>query len=256
MLKKTSPSTSCSRCGAALPYLAAQGACTTCGHYIGPAAVIRPPGALPNYGTAWEHMGEMGVPRGFTLTLKESLFDPGRFFARLRLGTDPFMAWLFALTAASLGITASVLWRTFFESYLPAGPPIVPASSVSRLIFIPVVVTLQLGVVSLLCHFALHVGGLRQAPLSMTFSAACYAKAAAVLQVIPIAGGVASIIAFWIVLLIGLAGVHRSRIGRVTVNLLIPLLFPAAILVGAIVGGAACGIFIEHIFKETLPILR
>jgi hypothetical protein len=190
-------------------------------------------------------------------TVSSVLLAPGRFFARLRTGTDTYKAWLFALTLGSLGAVGAFAWETAFgPTALGSGGHEFDSPAV-RLILTPVIITLRLGIVALLCHFMLYATNQRKARLSMSFAAACYAGgAAAVLRVLPLAGETISALVFGLVLIPALAGVHRSRPARVVAGLLLPLLLVAALFAAALAGGATAGLLIHQALKETLAMLR
>lgn len=199
------------------------------------------------------------MPRALFDTLRTCLLTPGAFFAQVRLGADPFSAWLYALTVGSLGVAAAALWSMVAAMAHPWGTAEAvgfPPFTADRLLMTPVLITAHLAAVAALCHFILYVTGQRSAPLSMTFAAACYAESAAVFLVIPAVGGPASVIAFIILLIAALAGVHRARAARIAVSLSLPLLIPAVILASALAGGAAVGLLLEQLLKETLANLR
>lgn len=222
--------------------------------YAAPPSAEPLPEAVPS---PWERRGELGLMRGFLLTLKEATFAPGSFWPSLNARGPLLDALLWAWAAVGLGALVSVpfalleaaqllaeLDRMLLEldaAELARARPLVqgfrdfvarvgPANYLlgllaAQALFFP----LALVVLSGITHAALSLFGAASRGFVATFRALAYASGPAVFIGLPLIGVLAS---FWSLVLAvwGLRALQATSLPRVLLALGVPLVALACCL--------------------------
>jgi hypothetical protein len=198
-----------------------------------------PPGLSDErQGNPWERRGELGASTGFLEALKLFVVSPGEAFAQTRRQGDYASPLLFAIVVGCVGVLIAKVWETLFGmSVLSTFPPevrdqlpfLVGGSTfglVLTLVLAPIYILVALFIWSALLHLCLVlVGGLKQSTAGFegTFRVVSYATVAQLGSLVPVVGGLITLV--WTIVLgvIGITSLHKSSQGQAIAALLIPL---------------------------------
>jgi len=237
----------CPTCGAALPEPHGR-FCPSCGADLETAAlesVLTRPQARPR--TPWEDRGRIGFVAALVETTQRVLTKPSDFFASMPVVGGIGSPLLYGILVGTLGVVVAALYREVFQALVGstfAGlggaelRRVVPImmggmSVVLQFVFAPVFVTLGLFIVTVIVHvFLLMLGGARRG-FEATFRVICYSEAAAVINVIPLCGGVVSGVYYLVLGIIGLSAAHGIGKGTAAAAVLLPLVVLCCCCAGA-----------------------
>lgn len=197
-----------------------------------------PVGDEERQGNPWERRNEFGIGRAFFEALKLFIVSPTEAFGQTRRQGDYVSPLLFAIVLGCVGVVFAKIWETIFGmSILSTFPPemreqlpfLVGGSTfglVLTLVLAPIYILVALFIWSALLHLCLVlVGGLKQSTAGFegTFRVVSYATVAQLGGLVPVFGGVITLV--WSVVLgvIGITSLHRSSQGQAIAALLIPL---------------------------------
>jgi hypothetical protein len=247
----------CPSCGTALPE-PHERFCPSCGADLEAArleSVLTRP--QPRPGTPWEDRGRIGFVAALVETTQKVLTKPSEFFASMPVVGGIGSPLLYGILVGTLGLVVAALYREVFQAMAGstlaglAGSGelrrIMPVmmggfSVVLQVVFSPVFVTLGLFIVAVIVHvFLLMLGGARQG-FEATFRVICYSEAAAVINIVPLCGGVLSGVYYMILAIIGLAAAHGIGKGTAAAAVLLPLVVLCCCCAGAVLvffGGLA-----------------
>jgi hypothetical protein len=198
-------------------------------------------------GTPWERRAELGLVRGWTQTLQQALFEPGKLFASARLDRGSAQLGFAVLTTSLCWALGQILERAVLSGEreqmrrlmgsLSDNPQISPllqkmiASSESMNswgwtfglalltpLFSLVFLYLNAGVT----HAVALVLGQSKKGFPATFAACAYSCAPLVLMVVPACGSIVAVL--WLVVLtgIGMKETHRISTGGAAATVLAP----------------------------------
>lgn len=192
----------------------------------------RPPLGREQY-CPWEDQEDLGFVSGIYLTVRESLFNPKEFFAKLPLKGGFMMPLLYALIVETLGTMIGYLWgfamgTPFFGSENFGGNRAVVFG-----VLIPMLVFLGIVIWAVTLHVGLFlVGGARE-DFEATFRVACYASAPELINVVPIVGSFIGL--FWRLYLtvVGLSQVHGTSVAKSVLALILPGIVCCGVILGA-----------------------
>jgi hypothetical protein len=238
----------CPSCGAALSE-PRERFCPSCGADLEAApleSVLTRP--QPRPGTPWDDRGRIGFLAALVETTQKVLTKPSEFFASMPVVGGIGSPLLYGILVGTLGLVVAALYREVFQALVGstfAGlgdsaelRRVVPLmmggfSVVLQVVFSPVIVILGLFIVAVIVHvFLLMLGGARQG-FEATFRVICYSEAAAVINVIPLCGGVLSGVYCMILAIIGLAAAHGIGKGTAAAAVLLPLVVVCCCCAGA-----------------------
>lgn len=238
----------CPSCGAALSE-PRERFCPSCGADLEAApleSVLTRP--QPRPGTPWDDRGRIGFLAALVETTQKVLTKPSEFFASMPVVGGVGSPLLYGILVGTLGLVVAALYREVFQALVGstfAGlgdsgelRRIMPVmmggfSVVLQVVFSPVIVILGLFIVAVIVHvFLLLLGGARQG-FEATFRVICYSEAAAVINVIPLCGGVLSGVYGMILAIIGLAAAHGIGKGTAAAAVLLPLVVVCCCCAGA-----------------------
>jgi hypothetical protein len=249
----------CLKCGAANP--GGFSSCRVCGFAIGDGNATSAGYAAFSGAIPWEHIDAYGVVKAFVRTTAIVFFKPIQFFKALRRSKDSYAAWLFALIAGSLGYLINYLWAHLlrvdtFQTLQTIAVDWGVESSATTLVTAPVMVSLNIIVLSAYCHGLLALFGLKKYAFAATFRIICYSKAAVLWHIVPIVGGFVSVIWTLYLVISGIAYMHGVGRIRVLILLLAPIIILslfASLLVIAVIGA---GLFSSGLLRGLLEIIR
>ena len=227
-----------------------------------------PAPAAPS-GTPWERRAELGLFRGWTQTLQQALFEPGKLFASARLDRGSAQLGFAVATTSVFWAIGQVLERAVLSgqrdqmrrllSTLGGNPQISPllqklidaqsqanswgwtvGLSLLTPLFSFVFLYLNAGVT----HAIALLLGQSKKGFAATFAASAYASAPLVLLAVPACGSPIAVI--WLVVLtgIGMKETHRISSGGAAATVLAPYALFCCLMV---VAGAALALTMRNV---------
>jgi hypothetical protein len=197
-----------------------------------------PAGGDDHQGNPWERRSELGASQGFLEALKLFVVSPGEAFGQTRRQGDYVSPLLFAIIVGFVGVLIGKVWEIIFGmSVLSAFPPelrdqlpfLVGGSTLSlvlTVILAPIYILVALFIWSALLHLCLVlVGGLKQSTAGFegTFRVVSYATVAQLGSLVPVFGGLITLVWSIVLGVIGITSLHKSSQGQAVAALLIPL---------------------------------
>jgi hypothetical protein len=189
-------------------------------------------------GTPWEQRGRIGFVSALVETTQGVLARPAAFFRAMPVTGGLGGPLLYAVIIGYVGILAGTVYAAILKAV--AGPSLFGLSQhgefdrflpylqggmslVFQAVFGPVLVAVCLFLAAAIGHlFLLLLGGARQG-FEATFRVACYAEAAALLQIIPLCGSPIASAYFLVLAIIGLSEAHGIGRGKAAAAVLLPL---------------------------------
>ena len=213
------------------------------GVYGGPP---RPPGAAAVPSLPWEDLGRHGFFPALFETIKVLVASPSEAFRRAKERGDYFSPLLFAFLMIVVGTVFAALWALVAAAIFPPPdlspfedmlPPNVwplfeflvdtsPAGIAYRsLASIPLyLVGLFLDTVVVHLFLVLVRGtATSKAGFGGSFRPACYATVSALAMLLPLVGQLVAIVWYLILLILGLAALHRTSHGKAAAAVLLPI---------------------------------
>jgi hypothetical protein len=182
----------------------------------------------------WEDQENLGFVQGIGRTIKESLFSPQEFFARLPIEGGVLVPLLYALIIETVGTMVSALWG------LAMNNPLFPETGLSgnvttaATLLIPLLVFLGIVLSALLLHVSLLIVGGATENFEATFRVVCYSAAAELFNVIPLVGWIIALVWKLYITLIGLRTAHRITTARAAIAIFLPLIAACGLVIGGI----------------------
>lgn len=197
-----------------------------------------PPGA-PGEGKRlpWEERSRLGLLEALVQTIRLVITDPAEAFSRLRQDGDITSPVLFSLILSFITLLFSQVWQLIFASTYrnlfrqidglgeafsgPSLPAVIGTLIVGPLIF---VIVLFIG--SGILHLCLMlVGATERSPTGFegTLKVYAYSQVAGLATVVPLVGGLVTMVWAIVLEVLGFAAVHRTTQGRALGAVLIPL---------------------------------
>jgi hypothetical protein len=181
----------------------------------------------------WEDQDNLGFLQALIQTIKQSMLSPAEFFGKIPLSAGFLLPLLFALIVESVGSMAAYLW-----SMAAGGDVFSELNGRNPMLFallIPLLLFMGIFIWSMLLHASLFlVGGARE-DFEATFRIVCYTSGPELLGVIPIVGGIASIIWKVYITIVGIREVHGISNARAVIALVLPVLICCAIGLGGFI---------------------
>ena len=213
-----------------------------------------PPSGPP--GNPWERRAELGLMEGFVQALKLFITAPTEAFGQTVKKGDFGSPLLFAIIVGWIGVAISQIWKTMMGASMLAMMPaefrdyvaFVPGSTAGFLvnvIFAPIYIIIGLFIWSAILHLCLIiVGGLEKsnAGFEGTFRVVSYSKVAQLANLIPVAGGIISLVWSLVLAVFGTQKLHDAPQGKAVIAVLIPAVLCCvclSLVMGLLVFGAA-----------------
>lgn len=249
----------CTRCGFSSGFNGGY-SCPSCGGIIS-SEPVKPVIKVP-VTVLWESIYARNNPfTAFFMTLKELFSKPSTFFARMPL-VNTLPSWLFALIAGSLGYTFSFLW----SNYLPGLSDIYDeaetlfaleeSSSASTLLYTPILITLQILLITIYTHFALFVSRARNIPSKGTFKIVAYSQAAMILNIIPGIGSFCSTVYMLYLILTGIQVKNGTGKLKTFFLFFLPLILLLSILFIAVLFLIIGGLITSEMLNTSPPLFN
>lgn len=213
-------------------------------------------------GLPWDDRQTVGFWSALFETIRLVLLEPTNAFSRMR-PTGGFGSPLFYyVILGTIGGVAGILYQAVFNSYQQAATPdqqAVSAAMTSSLIvgatimILPVFLAVGAYIGAVILHLSLMILGGAKRPFEATFRVCCFAGGStAVLQLLPVCGGLAASVWNFVLIILGISKVHDISKGRAVVAVLLPtvvccgLILLAGFAIVAAAGGMA------EVFSESL----
>jgi hypothetical protein len=218
----------CPKCGTAISSSSSD-FCTLCGHPL-PSSGQQVPSALFNKAIPWESVETLGITHALWATLRECLFSPSTFFAKVSHPHNTGMAFVYALILGSAGSIVGFLWTYLFLSWLPdsvpwfAGFSDSSSTSGASLILMPLLIAAKIVFAAVYFQILLTLTRSKKQGIKSTLGVVCYAESATILNLIPLVGSIVSVALSLYLLAVGISSVHRMSTTKAVVIILLPLL--------------------------------
>jgi hypothetical protein len=258
--------TNCPRCQAVLPD-PPERFCPSCGADLELAPPPLPPPTIPpppsgwapgpgdRPGTPWERRDEIGLASALVETTQRVLTGPTAFFRAMPVTGGIGSPLVYGLIIGYAGLVISAIYDFVLESVMGSSlsrfgggseamagvmPYLAGAMGLGmKLILGPFLLAISLLVLSGIVHLALMVLGGGARGFEATFRVACYSEAAALLNIIPVCGGVIAPIVMVVLMIIGISEAHGTTRGRAAAAVLLPIVLCCCCLLIPLVGGLA-----------------
>lgn len=218
---------------------------------VSDAATSHPAGVPPVSQPAWERREELGFVAAAVATIKQVLLAPGETFAAMPKEGGLFGPLIFTILFGWIGMIFALIYQGIIVAVNPEvlaaeGAAAEAAISVGVLvglgIFAPIFVLLGLFIGAAILHVLLMLLGGTKHSFVTTLRVLAYVQGAtAVLQVIPLCGGLVTSVWYFISAAIGLSKAQETQVWRVVVAMLLPLVLVCGlvVLVSVVIGMAA-----------------
>lgn len=183
--------------------------------------------------TPWEDMANLGVTTAFFRTLKEVLLSPTLFFHRMPVDRGIQSPLFYGVIIGFLGGLFTLLWQyTFSGLFMPGGVNLFLTSYILiYALVLPILIAIGLFIASGVLHVALMVVGGNQRGFESTFRVMSYTNSTQVFSIVPILGGLISVIYMTVLLIIGFRESHRISTGRSALAVFLPLIVVTVLIV-------------------------
>lgn len=206
-------------------------------------------------GLPWDERQTVGFWTALFETIRLVLLEPSNAFSRMK-PTGGFGSPLFYyVILGTIGGVAGILYQTVFNTYQQAADVEQQAVSVAlsssvivgvTIMILPVFLAVGAYIGAGLLHLSLMILGGAKRPFEATFRVCCFAGGStAVLQLLPVCGGLAASVWNFVLIIVGLSKVHDISKGRAVMAVLLPtivccgLILIAAFAIVAAAGGMA-----------------
>lgn len=192
--------------------------CRHCGRWLEPS-LQSPEDDWDSKYCPWEDRGNLGLFEAIKQTVLGVLFRPTEFFSKTPPTGGLAKPLVFGLIVGSLGIVLTQVWTAVLQPDKGGLGHVLLWT-----IFSPVVAAIALFVGSAITHVCLAIVGGANEEYEATFRVQCYAQAAQVWQVLPVAGAFVSTIWTLVAAVIGLREMHGTTSGKAVLAIILPVL--------------------------------
>lgn len=213
---------------------------------------VPPSPSTTRTGPPWENPG--APVQRFIDTMKGALIDPMNTFANCRREGGLQAPLIYYLLGAAVAVLGAIIWHFvgIGGAMMPLGGRNAMAGAAAGLGFLVIVLPLcyVIGIFlsSLIIHFLLGLFGGQKFPYETTFRAVAYSHGSALpISFVPFCGGMIGGIWGIVVLIIGLAQMQETTIGKSAAAVLVPIVVCCALaaifftMIAAMLGMAAAG---------------
>jgi hypothetical protein len=209
------------------------------------------PGPGARAGTPWERRHEIGFASALVETTQRVLTGPAEFFRSMSVTDGIGEPILYALIVGYAGLVISAIYDFVLASVMGSSfsrfgggseamanvmPYLEGAMGLGmKLILGPVFVVIGLFLLAGITHLALLALGGAARGFEATLRVACYSEASALLNIVPVCGGVIAPIVMIVLMIIGISEAHGTTRGRAAAAVLLPVLLCCCCVVGPIV---------------------
>lgn len=255
--------TSCPRCQNPLPD-PPERFCPSCGADLELPPPIPPPVSDPRTewapgpgareGTPWERRAEIGIASALIETTQRVLTAPAAFFRAMPVTGGIGSPLVYALIIGYAGIVISAIYDFVLESVMGSSfarlggseamagvmPYMAGALGLGmKLIMGPFLLGVGLFVASGIVHLGLMALGGAARGFEATFRVVCYSEAAALLNIVPVCGGLIAPVIMIVLMIIGVSEAHGTTRGRAAAAVLLPVVLCCCCILIPLVGFVA-----------------
>jgi hypothetical protein len=191
---------------------------------------------------AWEDKGRLGFFGALFETWKESLFNPTGFYRKMPVTGGVGNPLLYGLILGFIGLVFSMVYQQFFEQFFdPANwypfmgrdfdwrmyefsQKIESITNLAYILLFPVIIAAWFFIWSGIVHLILMIFGWKKENFEATFRLITYSEGPSFFAIIPVLGGLVSIIWQLVLVIIGVKEVHRLTVGQSLIVNFLPLL--------------------------------
>jgi hypothetical protein len=190
----------------------------------------------PIDGVPWESRRELGFWPALFRTIRLSLMEPTRFFRGMPpegptpepplgpVGSPLLYALVIAIPSVVIGILWQLIASWFSVVFGEAEDALLDlGATIFIALLTPILLPLFLIIGAAILHLILVIIGGANRGFVATFRTLCYTQGTELFQLIPICGSIISLIWFTIILVIGLAEVHRTSMVRSLIAVVLPI---------------------------------
>lgn len=205
-------------------------------------------------GLPWEHRQELGFFKAFFETVGLLITNPIRAFTMMKPEGGLVDPLLFAIIGGSAGSVVSFLFQFLmrglpgFGNQNPAFEMFGMGWTIFFLLLTPVGLTLGVFIASGILHLCLMLVGGANKTFETSFRVVCFSVGSSYLfSMIPICGGLITLIYNIVLEIIGVFRAHETTVGRAVMAVFLPLVVCCGffILLGFLIGGS--GVFSEYL---------
>jgi hypothetical protein len=254
--------TNCPRCQSPLPD-PPERFCPSCGADLAlapppiPPAIPPPPsgwdpGPGAREGTPWERRDSIGIASALVETTQRVLAGPTAFFRAMPVTGGVGSPLLYALIIGYAGLVISAIYDFVLESVMGSSfarfgggseamagvmPYLAGVAGLGvKLVVGPFLLAMVLFLMAGIVHLALLGLGGASRGFEATFRVACYSEAAALLNIIPVCGGMIAPVLMVVLMVIGIAEAHGTIRGRAAAAVVLPILLCCCCILVPLVG--------------------
>jgi hypothetical protein len=218
-----------------------------------PSGWARGPGARGE--TPWERRDELGIASALVETTQRVLTSPAAFFRAMPVTGGAGSPLAYGVIIGYTGLVISAIYDFVLESVLGSSLSRFGGGSEAmagvmpyfqgalglglKLVLGPFLLTISLALLAGIVHLALSVLGGAARGLEATFRVICYSEAAALLNIIPVCGGVISGVLMLVLMIIGVAEAHGTTRARAAAAVLLPIVLCCCCALIPLLGGLA-----------------
>jgi hypothetical protein len=253
--------TNCPRCQATLPD-PPERFCPSCGADLELAPPPLPP-AVPETtgwapgpgareGTPWERREQIGFAAALIETTQQVLTAPTAFFRSMPLTGGVGGPLVYALIIGYAGLVVSAIYDFVLESVMGSSftrfgggneamagvlPYMAGAMGLGmKLIIGPFLLAAGLFIISGVVHLGLMGLGGAARGFEATFRVTCYSEAAALLNIIPVCGGLVAPVIMIVLMIIGVSEAHGTTRARAAAAVLLPVVLCCCCVMVPLIG--------------------
>ncbi|MBI5250220.1 MAG: YIP1 family protein [Desulfomonile tiedjei] len=168
----------------------------------------------------WEDQESLGLLQALIRTLKESMLSPTAFFKKMPLNAGFLLPLLFAVIVETTGSMAAYLWSMTVGGNVLS--EFAGRNAVWFALLIPLLVFLGIFIWGVLLHVSLFLVGGAKEDFEATFRVVCYTSGPELLGIIPVFGGIASLVWKLCITVVGVREVHGISNARAIAALVLP----------------------------------
>lgn len=213
-------------------------------------------------GLPWDERQTVGFWTALFETIHLVLLEPTNAFSRMK-PTGGFGSPLFYyVILGTIGGVIGILYQTVFNSYQPAATPdqqvfsaalTSPVAVGVTIMILPVFLAAGAYIFSGILHLSLMLLGGAKRPLEATFRVCCFAGGStAVLQLLPVCGGLAALVWNFVLIIVGISKVHEISKSRAVVAVLLATIVCCGFIFIAVLAIAAAAGGMAEMFSESL----
>ncbi len=193
---------------------------------------------------AWEDKAHLGFFGALYETWRESLFNTTRFFRRMPTTAGIGNPLFYAIILGMVGVVFSIMYQQFwgnllnmadwYEEFGYAMDPdlydlsqfssqMQSASMLFKLVLSPVFIIITLFITAGIAHLVLLIFGWSKTGFEGTFRVFGYSYSAVFFEIIPLFGGLVTLVWSIIMYVIGLREIHRISTGKAILVVIVPI---------------------------------